>query len=112
MGNNEMDMTDEQWQSNNTDMDMGGGIRMAPTTPEPPFDPNEPWSQLPPLKKVSPAAVFDLVDVLRQAGIPVRSPGPRRAGLFSGGMVNVTLSVPDRLRSEAASIVASFFSRQ
>ncbi|MBN1267047.1 MAG: hypothetical protein JXA25_16265 [Anaerolineales bacterium] len=86
-----------------------GGIRMAATTPEPPFDPDEPWSELPRLKKVSPAAVFDLVEELRQAGIPARSPAVRSSGLFSG-KVNVTISVPDRLLSEAAAIVTGFFS--
>jgi hypothetical protein len=109
MGIDDFDMTDQQWQQPPTDMDTGGGIRMAATTPEPPFDPNEKWSELPSLKKVSPAAVWDLVEVLRQAGIPVRSPGPRSAGLFSGGKVNVTLSVPDRLLAEAARIVATHF---
>jgi hypothetical protein len=82
---------------------------MEATTPEPPFDPDEPWSELPPLKKVSPAAVFELVDEMRKAGIPVRSPGARSAGLFSGGKVNVTLSVPDRLKAEAARILANRF---
>jgi hypothetical protein len=112
MGIDDLDMTDEQWQQPQTDMDSGGGIRMAATTPEPPFDPNETWSELPPLKKVSPAAVWDLVDVLRQAGIPVRSPGIRRSGLFSGGKISVTLSVPDRMRSEAMSIIARHFNNQ
>jgi hypothetical protein len=112
MGNEEPGMTNDEWQRLRADMDMRGGLRMAATTPEPPFDPNEPWSKLPPLKKVSPAAVFELVEALRQAGIPVRSPGARSAGLFSGGKVNVTLSVPDRLRAEAARIVAQHFGSQ
>ena len=113
MGSDDFDMTDEQWQISQTNMDdTGGGIRMAPTTPEPPFDPNESWSELNPLKKVSPAAVWDLVEVLRQDGIPVRSPKVRSAGLFSGGKVNVTLWVPDRLRSEAVRIVGKHFDSQ
>ena len=81
---------------------------MAPTTPEPSFDPDEPWSELPPLKKISPAAGFELVDVLRQAGIPVRGK-PRSAGLLSGGKVNVTLRVPTRLRTEAMRIILQHF---
>ncbi len=91
-----------------SDDDNFGAIRMAATTPEPPFDPDEPWSELAPLNKVSPAAVFDLVDVLRQAGIPVRG-NPRSAGLFSGGKVNVTLTVPSRFTTEAARIVSNYF---
>lgn len=86
-----------------------GGYQMKPSAPEPPFDPNEPWSELPPLKKVSPGAVFDMIEEMRQAGIPVRSPGARSAGLFSGGKVNVTLSVPDRLRAEAERIQTKTF---
>jgi hypothetical protein len=53
--------------------------------------------------------VSGLVEALREASVPVRSTGPRRSGLFSGGMLNVTLSVPDRLRAEANEIVASHF---
>lgn len=48
------------------------------------------------------------VDVMRKAGIPVRGRA-RSAGLFSGGKVNVTLSVPDRLRTEAMSIISQHF---
>lgn len=87
----------------------GGGIRVGGMRPEPPFDPNEPWSELPPLKKVSIAAVWELVDALREAGIPVRGPRPRSAGLFSGGKVNVTLRVPERLQAEAKVIIARHF---
>ncbi len=113
MGGDDFDMTDLQWNTSSTDMDdTSGGIRMAPTTPEPPFDPNETWSELSSLKKVSPVAVWDLVEVLRQAGIPVRSPKVRLAGLFSGGKVNVTLWVPNRLSSEAARIVTKHFGSQ
>ncbi len=101
-------MDNDEWLRLQDQMNMGGGNRMAPTTPEPVFDPDEPWSELEPLKKVSPAAVFDLVDRLRQAGVPVRGK-PRSAGLFSGGKVNVTLAVPERLRAEAARIVEYFF---
>jgi hypothetical protein len=105
-------MSNDEWLRIQDQMIMGRGIRMAATTPEPPVDPDEPWSKLNPLKKVSPAAVFELVEVLRQAGIPVRSPGARSAGLFSGGKVNVTLSVPERLSREAARIVAKQFGNQ
>jgi len=101
-------MDNDEWLRVQDEMNSDGGIRMAPTTPEPAFDPHEPWAELEPLKKVSPAAVFDLVDVLRQAGIAVRGK-PRSAGLFSGGKVNVTLRVPERLRAEAARIVNGFF---
>ncbi len=88
------------------------GVHMAGTTPQPAYDPDEPWSELPQLKKVSPAAAFDLVNVLRKAGVPVLGPKARRAGIFSGGKVDVTLSVPERLRSEAALIVARHFPDQ
>ena len=46
------------------------------------------------------------------AGIPVLGPKARRAGLFSGGKVDVTLSVPERLRPQATLIVASHFPEQ
>ena len=83
-----------------------GGVSASASTPQPPFDPAETWSDLPELRKVTVAAVSGLVEALRDAGVPVRSTGPRRSGLFSGGMVNVTLSVPDRLLSEANRILA------
>jgi hypothetical protein len=78
-------------------------------TQQPDFDPDELWCELPELKKVSPAAVMDLGEALRQAGIPVVSTKTRRAGLLSGAKANVTLSVPERLRSEAMALVASRF---
>ena len=92
--------------------DTWSAMRLPPTTPEPAFDPNEPWSDLPPLRKVPMAVLWDLIEALRQAGVPVRSPGVRRSGLFSGGKVNVTLSVPERLRSQAMLAVASRFPDQ
>jgi hypothetical protein len=101
-------MDDDDWLLIQEETSGKGGIRMAPTTPEPPFDPNERWAELAPLKKIAPAAVWDLVEELRQAGVPVRGK-PRSAGLFSGGKVNVTLRVPERLRAEAARIVENFF---
>jgi hypothetical protein len=85
------------------------GARAGGSAPQPPFDPAEPWSDLPELRKVTVEAVSGLVEALREASVPVRSTGPRRSGLFSGGMLNVTLSVPDRLRAEAKGIVASHF---
>ncbi|MBN2556474.1 MAG: hypothetical protein JXA97_11090 [Anaerolineales bacterium] len=106
MDNHEPGMSQDEWFRLQTQMNERGGSRMEPSTPEPAFDPEEPWTELPPLIKISPAMVFDLIEVLRQAGIPVRSPGARSAGLFSGGKVNVTLSVPERLKTEAARIVA------
>jgi len=109
MGNDEPGMSNDEWLRLQDQINMGGGRQSAPTTPQPPFDPDEPWSELAPLKKVSMVGVFELVEVLRQAGVPVRSSGPRKSGLFSGGKVDVTISVPDRLRSEAARIVATHF---
>ena len=109
MGNDEAGMSNDEWLRLQHQINMGGGRPSAPTTAQPPFDPDEPWSELPPLKKVSPVAVFDLVEELRQAEIPFRSPGTRSAGLFSGGKVNVTLSVPDRLRGAAMSIIQNRF---
>lgn len=110
MGIDEPGMSNDEWQRLRTQMeDSSGGLRMKGTTPEPSFDPSEPWSELPPLKKVSPAVAFELVDELRKAGIPVRSSGARSAGLFSGGNVNVTLSVPERLRAESMRIVELYF---
>lgn len=87
-------------------------MRDEGTTSQPPFDPAETWRELPTLRKVSPAAAFDLIDDLRSAGIPVTGPKHRRAGLFSGGKVNVTLSVPERWRLRAESIVATRFPGQ
>ena len=101
-------MEEDEWLRMQAEMNNPGGRRMAATTPEPSFDPNESWSELPLLKKISPAAGFELVDVLRQAGIPVRGK-PRSAGLFSGGKVNVTLSVPTRLREDAIGIISKHY---
>ncbi|MHB1342093.1 MAG: hypothetical protein ACYC77_09775 [Coriobacteriia bacterium] len=88
------------------------GARAGGSTPQPPFDPTEPWSDLPELRKVTIAAVAGLVEALREAGVPVRSTGPRRSGLFSGGMVNVTLSVPERLLGQASGIIARHLGRR
>ena len=85
---------------------------MPTTTPQPPYIKDEPWSELPPLKKISPGSISRLIDEMRKEGIPVRGSGLRRAGIFSGGRVNVTLSVPDRLRAEALRIQAQFFPDQ
>jgi len=82
-----------------------GGAQGPSLAPEPPFDPDEPWCELPPLTKVPMSELWDLIEALRQAGVPVRSPGVRRSGLFSGGKVNVTLSVPERLRSRAIPVI-------
>ena len=82
------------------------------TTAQPDFDENEPWTELPALKKVSSVAVFELVEALREAGVPVIGPKAHRAGLLSGGKVTVSLSVPERLRSQATLIVASHFPDQ
>ena len=110
MGSDEPGMSNDEWQRLRTQMDeTKGGQRMAASAPEPSVDPNEKWSELAPLKKVSPGAAFDLVEELRKAGIPVRSPGARSAGVFSGGKVNVTFSVPDRLQAEATRIIARYF---
>lgn len=89
-----------------------GGARVSPLTPEPAFDPDEPWTELPPLKKAPMAALWDLIEALREAGVPVRSPRVRRSGLFSGSKVNVTLSVPERCRSQAMLLIASRFPEQ
>jgi hypothetical protein len=85
-----------------TDSSSVGGMGGAP---QPPFDPDEPWIQLPPLTRVPAGAVFDLVQELRAAGVPVTGSPPRRSGLFSRGAVDVTLSVPTRLRDQAETIV-------
>lgn len=108
------DPTDPVWMSHfatSDDTSSVGGVLM-PGAPQPAFDPNEPWTELPELKKVSPGAAFDVVNELRKAGVPVLGSKPRRAGLLAGGKVNVTLSVPDRLRSQATLIVATHFPDQ
>ena len=102
-------MDNDEWLRNQEELRSSGVYSRAATTPEPAFDPDETWSELAPLKKVPPVIVFDLVEMLRQAGIPVRGE-PRSAGLFSGGKVNVTLRVPERLQTEAARIVENYFS--
>lgn len=81
---------------------------MKRNSKEPSFNPDEPWVELPPLLKVSPGAAFELVDAMHKAGIPLRSPGAKSAGLFSGGKVNVTLSVPENFREEALSLIAQY----
>jgi hypothetical protein len=107
------DPTDAEWQTHYSHDSWpppgAGGLRMPATTPQPAADPNEPWCELTPIRKVSPAAAFELIEELRAAGIPVLGPKPRRSGLFSGGKVDVTLSVPERWRLRAESIVAARF---
>lgn len=76
------------------------------------FETDEPWVELPPLLKVSPGAAFELVDAMHKAGIPLRSPGTKSAGLFSGGKVNVTISVPASFRTEAMRLFKQYFSNQ
>lgn len=112
MGDGGPDPTDPVWQQMFASPSVpfaAEGARAGGSTPQPPFDPTEPWSDLAELKKVTVAAVSGLVEALREAGVPVRSVGLRRSGLFSGGTVNVTLSVPDRLLPEANGIVARHF---
>jgi hypothetical protein len=87
--------------------DAEGGMRMSAAL-QPPYDPNEPWTGLAPLKKVSPGAVFDLVQQMRTAGVPVLGSKPRRSGLFSSA-VDVTLSVPTRLAAKAQAMVRERF---
>lgn len=102
------DPTDPVWMDHfRTPDTMVNDARTPTSTPQPQFDPGEPWSELPELKKVSPAAASGTVEALRQAGVPVLGSKMRRSGLLSGGKVDVTLSVPDRLRSQAILIVAS-----
>lgn len=102
-------MDNDEWLRLNNEMLAHSGIRMSGTTPNPSFDPDEPWSELPTLKKISPAAGFDLIEALRQADIPVHG-STRSAGIFSGGKVHLTISVPTRLRDEAVKIVSNHFS--
>lgn len=91
-----------QWKTN---------VEGVPTTKEPAFDPNEPWCQLPTIKKIAPIVGLELVEELRKAGVPVRSPGAKSAGIFSGGKVNVTFSVPERLRSVAEKTIDRYFNQ-
>lgn len=85
---------------------------MGHSTPQPASDPAESWCELPRLEKVSLAAVFDLLEELRKADIPVRGDRARRSGLFSGGKVDVTLEVPEQWRFRAESIIAARFPRR
>lgn len=89
-----------QWKTN---------VEGVSTTKEPPFDPDEPWCSLPTIKKVAPIAGLELVEALRKAGVPVRSPGAKSSGLFSGGKVNITFYVPERLHAEAERTIESYF---
>lgn len=72
---------------------------------QPPFDPAEPWADLPLPKGMAIGRVAALAERLREAGIPVRSAQVRRSGLFSRGKANVTLSVPVRLLENAKRLV-------
>ena len=109
MGDGGPDPTDPVWQAHfaspSVEIETGSGIPVQATAPQPAYDPNEPWSELPPLQKVSIPTVWDLIEALRTGGVPVLGPKPRRAGLFSKGLINVTLSVPTRLVFEATRIV-------
>ena len=101
-------MEHDEWLRLQAEMNMHSGQGTASSTPEPAFDPDEPWSELPPLKKVSPIAGLDLVEELRKAGIPVRGDS-RSAGLFSRGKVNLKLTVPTRLQAEAVRMISGMF---
>jgi hypothetical protein len=85
---------------------------MKGTSSDPSFETDETWVDLPPLLKVSPGAAFELVDAMHKAGIPLRSPGAKSAGLFSGGKVNVTISVPESFQEEALSLFRQHFGDQ
>ena len=73
---------------------------------QPPFDPAEPWTDLPLPDGTAVGSVLELADKLRDSGIPVRSAGVRRSGLFAKGKANVTFSVPVRLLEDAKGLLA------
>jgi hypothetical protein len=100
------DPTDPVWQElyRSPSFPETGGVSVGATTPQPEYDPNEPWSELPPLKKVSIARAWNLVEALRAGGVPVLGRN-KRSGLFSGKTVDVTLSVPARLVLDANRII-------
>jgi len=82
-----------------------GGARAQGTTPQPSYDPNEAWVEMEPLKKVSLAQAWSLIEALRAGGVPVLGSKPRRSGLFSRKLVDLRLSVPARLLQDAKLIV-------
>ncbi len=85
---------------------------MKGTSSDPSFETEETWVDLPPLLKVSPGVAFELVDAMHKAGIPLHSPGAKSTGLFSGGKVNVTISVPESFQEEALSLFRQHFGDQ
>jgi hypothetical protein len=103
--------TDPAWQQN--------PAFSTPTIPEtsragessapeqPPFDPAEPWSDLPLPDGTAIGRILDLTEKLRESGIPVRSSEVRRSGFFVKDKANVTLSVPERLLGDAKMLVES-----
>lgn len=97
--------TDAAWQQNpafSTPTDPAPASTGQSSAPEqPPFDPAEPWGDLPLPNGTAIGSVVALTDRLRESGIPVRSAKVRRSGLFSKGKANVTLSVPVRLLEDA-----------
>ena len=100
-------MDNDEWLRMQNEIAMADIAQMKPETTEPIVDPDEPWSELPPLTKISPGVGFDLVVTLRKAGLAVRGDS-KSAGFFSK-KVNLTLKVPTRMRAEAEKIVKEYF---
>lgn len=103
-------LTDPVWQQNpafSTPAPEVGSVGESSAPSQPPFDPSEPWSDLPLPDGTAIGSILELADKLRESGVPVRSTQVRRSGLFARGKANVTLSVPTRLLENASRIVAS-----
>lgn len=83
-----------------------GGVFVPATTPQPATDPNEPWVELEPLKKVSIAQMWGLIEALRSGGVAVLGSKPKRSSLLSGKLIDVQLRVPERMEQDARMIMA------
>lgn len=79
---------------------------------QPPFDPAEPWTDLPLPDGTAIGSILELADKLRESGIPVRSAEVRRSGFFAKGKASATLSVPDRLLEDAKRLVARYLAER
>jgi hypothetical protein len=83
-----------------------------PGPKQPPFDPAEPWTDLPLPDGTAIGGILGLADELRESGIPIRSDNVRRSGFFAKGKANVTLSVPVRKLADAKRLVARYLANR
>jgi hypothetical protein len=78
---------------------------MSHGSPRPALDLAEPLVDIALPDRMPSGSAFELIEKLRTGGVPVLGGKVRRAGLFSRGMVRLTISVPEKLRADAMMII-------